>query len=287
MTRPNAKTIQIFLPTGEPRGLRIAEMTNRIVQIVLIPRSDLARAKERHELGQVGAYFLFGESEEAAKPQVYIGQTEDPRKRLDDHNLKKDFWRTAALCIPRTHSFTPAHIRYLEWYGWQQARKIGRFEVVNDVTPGKPFVTEPIEADLLDAFETLDVLLSALGYPLFEPILRPDAAPVFYCTAREANGVGEMVEDGFVVRAGSTGKADVTDSAFVACAAHRERLKIAGVIVEEVGRIRFTQDYLFSSPSAASMVVMGRNSNGWVEWKDAEGRTLHDVYRAGQASPSA
>src|SRR6266478_2661705 len=44
MSAPNAqaKTIQIFLPNGEPRGIRIAELTTRIVQAVLIPRSDLA-----------------------------------------------------------------------------------------------------------------------------------------------------------------------------------------------------------------------------------------------------
>lgn len=45
MANPNAKTLQIFLPTGEPRGIRIAELTTRIVQAVLIPRSDLATAK--------------------------------------------------------------------------------------------------------------------------------------------------------------------------------------------------------------------------------------------------
>ncbi|WP_152050246.1 GIY-YIG nuclease family protein [Tautonia marina] len=279
MTRPNAKTIQIFLPTGEPRGLRIAEMTNRIVQVVLIPRSDLARAKERPEFGQVAAYFLFGESEEAAKPQVYVGQSEDPRSRLDRHNVTKDFWRTAAVCVSRTQSFTPAHIRYLEWYSIQEARRIGRFEVVNEVTPGKPFVTEPIEADLLDAFDTLGILLSALGYPIFEPIFSPVAAPLFFCTAREADGKGELVEDGFVVRAGSTGRADIVPSASSTFVAAREKLRGAGILVEEDSRIRFTQDYLFSSPSTAAMVVMGRTANGWVEWKDTEGRTLHEVYR--------
>jgi len=28
MTNPHAKTLQVFLPTGEPRGIRIAELTN-------------------------------------------------------------------------------------------------------------------------------------------------------------------------------------------------------------------------------------------------------------------
>ena len=60
MSNPQAKTLQIFLPTGEPRGIRIAELTTRIVQAVLIPRSELATAKGRPELDQPAVYFLFG-----------------------------------------------------------------------------------------------------------------------------------------------------------------------------------------------------------------------------------
>ena len=82
MTTQQAKTIQIFLPTGEPRGIRIAEFTIRTVQAVLIPRSELAEAKARSELDQIAVYFLFGDSEGSAKPIVYISQTEDVRKRL-------------------------------------------------------------------------------------------------------------------------------------------------------------------------------------------------------------
>lgn len=165
MTNSQAKTIQIFLPTGEPRGIRIAEFTIRTVQAVLIPRSELSEAKVRSELDQIAVYFLFGDSEESAKPIVYVGQTEDVRKRLDNHNTKKDFWRTAVLRISRTQNFTQAHIRYLEWYCVKKAKEIGRYALDNDQNPSKPFVTEPIEADILDAFDTLSTLLSTLGYP--------------------------------------------------------------------------------------------------------------------------
>lgn len=111
MTLANAKTIQIYLPTGEPRGIRIAEITTRIVQAVLLPRSELSAGNLRPELSQPGVYFLFGESENGAKPVVYIGQTEDARKQLDSHNKNKTFWQTAIYCVSKTHNFTQAHIR--------------------------------------------------------------------------------------------------------------------------------------------------------------------------------
>jgi hypothetical protein len=35
------QTIQIFLPLGDPRGIRIAEITTRIVQLIEVPRPQL------------------------------------------------------------------------------------------------------------------------------------------------------------------------------------------------------------------------------------------------------
>lgn len=280
MTNPQAKTLQIFLPTGEPRGIRIAELTTRIVQAVLIPRSELAAAKLRPEIDHVAAYFLFGDSEEAAKPIVYVGQTEDVRKRLDYHNSTKDFWRTAILAISKTHSFTQAHIRYLEWFCIKKAQEIGRFALDNDQIPSKPFVPEPMEADILDAFDTLSILISTLGYPVFEPIFKTDAAEQFFLRGKDAEAVGELVEDGFVVRAGAIARTEIVPSAMETVSAMRNRLLESGVIVEENGHLRFTQDYLFNTPSGAAAAVLGRTSNGWVEWKSRDGRTLHDVKRA-------
>ncbi|WP_366939095.1 DUF4357 domain-containing protein [Limnohabitans sp. Rim8] len=36
---------------------------------------------------------------------------------------------------------------------------------------------------------------------------------------------------------------------------------------------------MFSSPITATMAVMGRSANGWIEWKTASGRTLDEVKR--------
>ena len=35
------KTIQIYLPDGNPRSIKIAEITSRTVQAILIPRANL------------------------------------------------------------------------------------------------------------------------------------------------------------------------------------------------------------------------------------------------------
>ena len=44
----------------------------------------------------------------------------------------------------------------------------------------------------------------------------------------------------------------------------------------------FSEDYIFNTPSGAAMVILGRSSNGWVDWKNDQGQTLHDVKRAAE-----
>lgn len=284
MTSATAKTIQIYLPTGEPRGVRIAEITTRIVQAILIPRSDLAEGKLRKELDHPGVYFLFGEGEDAAKPIVYIGQTEDARKRFDSHNKTKMFWKTAVFCISKTQNFTQAHIRYLEWYCIQRAKAVARFTLENGQAPiASNYVPEPMEAELLDVFETVSTLVSTLGYPLFEEVARHSPSAVtFYCRSRGCDARGELVEDGFVVRQGSRSVVEPTNSMPDAIGNRRHSLLKEGIIQEIAGMYEYQQDYLFPSPSAAAATVLGASANGWDMWKDQSGRTLSDVYRGSQ-----
>ena len=83
------QTIQIFLPLGDPRGLRIAEITTRIVQLIEVPRPQLDVFLTMPESEQVAVYFLFGHSEDGAEQKVYIGQTGDQRKRLASHSRRR------------------------------------------------------------------------------------------------------------------------------------------------------------------------------------------------------
>ena len=58
------KTIQIFLPGGDPQGIRIAEITTRIMQAIEVPRSLLADFLKMPEAQQVALYFLIGSSDD-------------------------------------------------------------------------------------------------------------------------------------------------------------------------------------------------------------------------------
>ena len=100
--RSKPQTIQIFLPDGSPRSIKIAEITNRTISAVFIPRNKLISAQKRNEIQNVGTYFLFGKNEEHSLQQVYIGESEDCLKRLRDHNRNKDFWTHAVVMVSKT-----------------------------------------------------------------------------------------------------------------------------------------------------------------------------------------
>lgn len=72
---------------------------------------------------------------------------------------------------------------------------------------------------------------------------------------------------------------EVVTSAMSSVTPQREKLLSAGVLEERNGEFVFTQDYLFTSPSTAAAVVLGRTANGWVEWKDKNGATLSEIHR--------
>jgi hypothetical protein len=52
--------------------------------------------------------------------------------------------------------------------------------VDNATESGEPFTTEPMRADLMDAFETLNILTSALGFPVVEARPKAEGAEVFH-----------------------------------------------------------------------------------------------------------
>ncbi|HIG73801.1 MAG TPA: GIY-YIG nuclease family protein [Bacteroidetes bacterium] len=281
--RPLPKTIQIFLPDGNPRSVRIAEITSRTVRAVEVPRTKLAVAAERDEVRQVGLYFLFGESEEEAKPRAYIGESEDCLTRLGQHHQRKDFWTRAVVVTSKTQRFDKAQARWLEWHAEREAARVGRYTLDNAVSPSEPHISEPVRADLLDTFGTVRVLLATLGFPIFENAHAP-AAPsereVFACEGRGARGRAEYVEDGLLVLAGSQAAKTVTASTRGAYAEKiRAKLLASGVLTETETHYVFAQDHLFTTPTAAAVAVIGRRTNGWKAWKDDRGRTLDELKR--------
>lgn len=70
----SSATIKLFLPLGDPRGLRTAEISNWNGKAVAAPRTEFDLLMSRHEVEQAGVYILTGTDPETGKPQAYIGE---------------------------------------------------------------------------------------------------------------------------------------------------------------------------------------------------------------------
>jgi hypothetical protein len=286
MLRP--QTIQIYLPSGDPRGIRIAEITTRIIRVIEIPRNLLADFLKTTEAQQVGVYFLIGESPEAGLPRVYIGQSGNVGNRLVQHNQSKDFWNRALVVISLTNSLTQTHSLFLEWFAIQSATEVNRYSLENGNSGARPHTPPPLEADCREIHETAAVLLATLGQPIFEPLtgslLQNDDPKknqeLFYCKGPGANGIGEYTSEGFVVHKDSLARIEnVASIKGSSQERFRNQLISDGVLIRDGEHYRFSRNHLFTSPSMAAIAVLGRSANGWIEWKTAQGQTLDGAKR--------
>ncbi len=298
------RTIQIFLPAGDPRGIRVAALTTSIVQVIEVPRPLMSQFLQMPESKQVGVYYLIGDDEEKDQLSVYIGQTGSLGKRLNEHDLdpKREFWNRALVAISLTHSLTQTHATYLEWCSIQQANSAQRYSVENGNVGSKPYTPASLEADCQEIFDTIRTLVATMGQPVFEPLavrrVEPAVGPVgsaagvpeqsttadpvllLHCERPGASAKAQYTEEGVVVLKGSRGRGETAPSMIpMSAGRNRQRLIDAGTLIMEGNAYVFQKDVLFGSPSGASDVVLGRSSNGWLEWKDVNGKTLDELKR--------
>jgi hypothetical protein len=257
------KTIQIYIPDGNPRNIRLAEITTRTIQTVVVPRASLDYAASRNELNSVGIYFLIGNPENEALPLIYIGEAEDCIARLKQHNKSKtkDFWNVAVVILSKTQFFTKTHIKFLESHCYSETVKAGRYKVKNTTAPSTPFVPEPMKMDLLENFDTIKILVSTLGYPVFDIVDTKNKAEQLICRGKEALATGQYMEEGLVVLKGSRCNVEETSTINSSASNMRQKLINDGILVKKGNVYEFTGDYVFASPSMAAATVLARSAN--------------------------
>lgn len=283
-----AQTIQIYLPSGDPAGLRVANLTTRTVRVFEVPRSLLSEFLKRPEAGQVGVYYLFGAGDDET-PRCYIGQSGNVGVRLQQHTGTKDFWTKAMVAVSLTNEWTSTHAGYLEWLSVSRATAAGRYVLLNGNQASNPFTPEPLEADCQEFIETVGVLLATLGAPVLEPVkvaspqsfgqpgAGADEPEKLYFKETGCEATGYQTPEGLLVLAGSRGRPRLVPSAPPSIATQRNTLLADGVITINQQELVFLKDHLFGSPSAAGCVLIGRSTNGRTGWRNATGQSINDL----------
>ena len=287
------KTIQLYLMDSVSKGLIKCTLANWTGIAYKIPRTELEKAKSIDYLKQSGVYFLFSTSAETQENIVYIGQAgtrkngEGILNRLQEHkrNPDKDYWTEAVAFTTTNNTFGPTEISYLENQFTKLAIDSKRYIVKNSNEPSLGHVTEEKESKLEEYIDYAKIVIGALGYRIFEPIiespeiittvLAPTPEPLLSLILKQGKkekiiAQGKQTNEGFVIIKGSNIKSSTVKSVPTKALKDRERANLDDNFV-------LLEDMLFNSPSSAASFVTGYAINGKDAWKDEQGRSLNEI----------
>jgi len=275
------KTIQIYLPDGNPKGIKICEIPNSIIKAILIPRNLISEAIEIENLEKVGIYFLFSEKDETYQFKTYIGEAEEIKKRIKQHDIPdKDYWNYVVCFSSGKDNLNKAHIKFLESFCHEEAKLARRTELMNGCSPTRSTLSQAEKDFALNFYDEMRIILGTLGYPIFDKIKKAEKEEdIFHCKGNEFDATGNLTEEGFVVYAGSKARLEDVPSLGNWVKEYKEALKRNNLIGEQDGHLVFKEDVVMSSPSLAGGVITGRPSNGWVVWKNKNNKTLDEIKR--------
>jgi hypothetical protein len=278
-------TIKLFLPHGDAKSLRTAEISNWTGKAVAAPRTELDELLQREELDKAGVYILSGADPLTGLPHAYVGEAEIIRERLKQHKTK-EFWISAIVFVSKDENLTKAHVRYLEGRLISEAGKVGRVTLENGQASGSKLPEsdrEDMEVFLARIRQLLPVLGSDLLIPVAQPAGKQQTGGTLFCRIKGAEARGQRTPDGFVIFQGSTAVLQERPSAqerHPYVVALRKQLLAEGAIAQKDGFYVFTKDTAFTSPSAAAAVVHGGGANGLTEWKTKDGESLKQLDEA-------
>lgn len=287
----NVTTMTMQIINGDPEGIKICRLQGKTMITIVIPRALLAEAKNLPDIPMRGIYYLLDDNKGRLK-QVYAGQTTNGIKRLDSHNTQKEWWNKAVMFLAPDNEFSMDVVSGLESVAIAYIREHGAYQVANTVNPN-PYVNPYTEAFIHSLHEDILTRMTLLGFNL-DAVGDDDNAPtsgIFHTIRRGIQGLGEYdAQEGvFKVLSGSQIDLDrmpgTKERPYIKLCEMRSAMLAEGKILQDdQGVYRLQENVEFGTPSAASDFVLGGSSNGWTEWLNSEGKTLHEIYRAGDGN---
>ena len=279
------KTIQMLIFDGNPNGYIMCELSNWNGRVYKISRNKLIEFSKRNDAENTGVYFLFGKNEDN-HDTVYIGETENIFSRLKQHLNDENYWNDCVVVISKDNLLNKAHVKYLENKFYLLAKKSGRSVITNITVPTCSSISEYDKSMLEEFISDAKLLVNTLGYKVFDTIqddtLKQNSDKQYFYiksnnssdTSRHCEAKGLIVTDGFAVMKDSVIASSTTPSMSNSLLNLRNSLINNGVID---ANFKLTRDYIFTSPSLAAAIVMGRNANGRTEWKNKKNKSIKDI----------
>ena len=276
MSKPYS--INVFMPTGDPAGIRTIEKSNWSGVGIVIPRPLLGEAKSYEDMKRPGVYVLIGPPEGSGLPRIYVGEGDPIRPRLEQHDSKKDFWTSCFAFTSTSNSLNKAHVQFIESRLVLLARQARRCVLENSNDPALPTISAANAADAQGFLDEMLLCLPLLGLNVFllpEQTRRTRRA--FFISGKGISAEGFETSSGFTVIKDSTATTDETPSCPSYICDARAALLNNGVLKANGKLLAFTQDFEFASPTAAASAILGMSVNGREKWVTREGTALRDL----------
>lgn len=297
------KSIRIYLKDGTVTGIKFGEIVNQTIQAISCPRLKLPELNSYPEAKRPGVYFLFGQDEETSEQKAYLGEAENVYDRLQQHSLGKDFWNEVIIFVSKDENLTKGHVKYLESRLIQTALSIKRYKIDN-LNQSQPSSLPLADRDAMEEFLTfIKLLIGVLGHKILEEVIQVEKVKSYkiefdtssiktiddyftpselgrlelYLSISNISARSLQTNEGIVVLAGSEAAENFSNSLGFGYREIRERLITSGQLVLVDKKYLFQTDVLFDSPSAAAAVILGYATNGRVNWKDINGKTLKEI----------
>jgi hypothetical protein len=282
----NGRSLELYFVDGHPDGMLTAEVFNWTGHALRIPRTRLADGLQRPAARQTGVYILIGDDPDGAL--CYIGESEDMSIRLKQHAREKDWWDQAILITTTGDALHKAHVKYLESRLAETALETAASRLENGNAPPKSSLNEAATANMESFLETLHMVLPAIRVDVFRSGRRASEKESATQTAQSQDVAFEFKVDRHNVHAHAVLRGDEmivlkgskVRSNWIGDRKHNahywkihDTLAATGVIACENGSGEFTEDYSFSSPSAAAAIASGRSANGRTSWRLKNGDT--------------
>lgn len=248
--------------------------------------------EQKKILSAPGAYIL------ADSERAYIGQSQNILERWRQHigSDEKD-WFECAYAITDVRDFSATDLNALEYLFHEKASAARRFEITNSKTTENQKNDYLKDKDFYDTiFSNVNLLLNSIyrGHRIFDSIIEVEAisddtktdgnedspgftlqGKIFFLKVKNGQARLKKVKEGWLLLKGSQtqesdlqGYSDKNKSRLI-----RVRSCLDGKLD---GDLKTTEDIMFTAPSTVASAVKQKSRNGWLEWKDENGKPLRD-----------
>jgi Domain of unknown function (DUF4357) len=284
------KKLTVYMIDGTEYGPRFSEIGNWVGKAIYSPRASVNKIMSRDEFDNPGIYCLKGDpTDEAFDEKIYIGEAENIRSRLKQHlsDPNKDF-KELIFFISKDELLTKTQIKYIESRIVQLALDAKTAQIENGNSPGLPTLHEADISDMEYFLEQMKLILPVMGFKFLisstvkqgtvENELTKDAInEIYYIKTKSFKASMTETDQGYIVSKGSEAKKGLSASCTETYRNMRRKLMETKILIENGDKLIFAEDAIFNSPSAASNMILGRNSNGFTEWVNTNGKTFKKV----------